>query len=110
MLMSLHCFHFDCADGSLSVLFGIDCLAVFDVLDAKRLNLLCKLTLFSGPLDCLSSARWIAVRPPPREIIKTHKATTSIQYCCVHYFFYFLYKHLPMLSNRFLLAKEYELC
>ena len=83
MLMSLHCFHFDCADGSLSVLFGIDCLAVFDVLDAKRLNLLCKLTLFSGPLDCLSSARWIAVRPPPREIIKTHKATTSFRYCCV---------------------------
>jgi hypothetical protein len=74
MLMSLHCFHFDCADGSLSVLFGIECLAVFDVLDAQRLNLLFKLELFSGPLDCLSSARWIAVRP----IVKAHNLVVNI--------------------------------
>jgi hypothetical protein len=25
-------------------------------------------------------------------------------------FIYFLYKHIPMLSNRFLIAKEYEPC
>ena len=46
MLMSSRCFHFDYADGSLSVLFGIDYFAVFDVLDIQKLmlNMICNLS------------------------------------------------------------------
>jgi hypothetical protein len=72
------CFHFDYAHGSLSVLFGVDCFAVFDVLDIQKLmlNMICKFEQFAGPLNSVSNARWIAGRPPPREIIRTLKATS----------------------------------
>ena len=45
--MSSRCFHFDyAADGSLSVLFGIDYFEVFDVLDIQKLmlNMICNLS------------------------------------------------------------------